>query len=249
MAEGKRVKFMKDGKEYEMRKMPFSEIAELSGSIVNILFLKDKETGELTFLYPYQKIVTHMFEMAGAFPDIVNANMNIFEFAEDYLDGVYDDYIAILDNDPRARYLENSINIEIENIMRYSSSSRLLGNVNRLVTTITDAVEKYSSNAENINPEDVTAFIQNFGEFAAKANPDSITEAVIKMHQKDNGAASTKSAEKKKTVKKSDAKQTVNSKESKTADESNTAETLAILDKMLDVFVDQAAKDRENAES
>lgn len=249
MEDGKRVKFMKDGKEYEMRKMPFSEIAELSGSIVNILFLKNTETGELTFLYPYQKIVTHMFEMAGAFPDIVNANMNIFEFAEDYFDGVYDDYIAILDNDPRARYLENSINAEIENIMRYSSSSRLLGNINRLVTTITDAVEKYSSNAENINPEDVKMFIQNFGEFAAKVNPDSITEAVIKMHPNTDGTASTKPAEKKKSTKKSNAKQTVNSKESKTADESDTAETLAILDKMLDGFVSQAAKNRKNAES
>lgn len=249
MAEGKRVKFMKDGKEYEMRKMSFSEIAELSGSIVNILFLKDKETGELTFLYPYQKIVTHMFEMAGAFPDIVNANMNIFEFAEDYLDGVYDDYIAILDNDPRARYLENSINAEIENIMRYSSSSRLLGNVNRLVTTITDAVEKYSANAENINPEDVTAFIQNFGELAAKANPDSITEAVIKMHQKNNGAASTKPNEKKKTVKKSNVKQTAKSKNDETTDESSTSETLTVLNKMLDGLADQTSKNSANAES
>lgn len=198
MAEGKRIKITKNSKEYEVRKMPFSEIAELSDSLVEVLFFIDEKTGEMTFLYPYKEVVIRRFEMAGVFPGVVDEDMDISEFADNYFDSVYDDYISILDDDPRIRYLEDSINAKIDNIMRYNSTTQLLGNVNKLVTTITSTVEKYSANLENINPEDMKAFLNNFGEFAEKANPKSMSEAIIKMH-KETGT-------KKKSPRKSSAK-------------------------------------------
>lgn len=187
-------------KKIEARKIPFSEIMELSEQLVDVLFHKDEETGETFFLYAYKEVIIRMFELAGSFPGVVSNDTDVVEFAERYLDGEFDDYIDKIKDDPRIRYLEDAINSKIENIFKYGSSYRLLKNINNLVTTVTATVEKYSDNAENINPEDMTEFVRNFGDFVTKVTPENITDAVIKKSKPSGRTTTEKKSSKSKSA-------------------------------------------------
>lgn len=174
----------------EARKIPFGEIMELSEQLVDVLFHKDEETGETFFLYAYKEILIRMFELASSFPGVVSNDTDILEFAEHYLNGEFDFYVDKIKDDTRIRYLEDAINSKIKNVFEYGSTARLLGNVNKLVTSVTTAIEKYADNAENINPEEMTEFVRNFGDFVTKVTPDNISEAVLKK-SKSSGRTST----------------------------------------------------------
>lgn len=165
----------------KLRKMSLEDVNTLCRGVLDCTFPKD-ETGT-AYIPENVELTKAYFELLVTFPDLEMEKVKLAEFFEDYSDGQYDDYLAIAREDGRIKYFERTVDSAIETAIRYHTGGKLAASAAALIDNINKVVEKYSGSLENIGAADVQNFLKGFGKLSSELNPQTVTDAVIKMHQ------------------------------------------------------------------
>lgn len=170
-----------DLKKAKLRKLSLGDVSVLCQGVLDCAFHKN-EAGT-TYIPENVELSKAYFELLVTFPDLEMEKIGLAEFFELYSDGQYDNYLTIAREDGRIKYFERTVDSAIETAIRYHTGGRLAASAAALIDNINKVVEKYSGSLENIGAADIQNFLKDFGKLSSELNPQTVTDAVIKMHQ------------------------------------------------------------------
>lgn len=187
----------------KLRRLSLNDVSTLCQGVLDCAFHKNE--GGTTYTPENVELSKAYFELLATFPDLEMEKVKLAEFFEDYSDGQYDDYLAIAREDGRIKYFERTVDSAIETAIRYYTGGRLAASAAALIDNINKVIEKYSGSLKNIGAADIQNFLKDFGKLSSELNPQTVTDAVIKMHQSE-----TNKTEKPKRTKKRESTKTTN---------------------------------------
>ena len=165
----------------KLRKMSLEDVSTLCQGVLDCAFHKN-EAGTV-YIPENVELAKAYFELLVTFPDLEMEKVELAEFFEDYADGKYDRYLSVAREDGRIKYFERAADSAIETGIRYHTGGRLATAAAALIDNINGVVEKYSDSLQNIGAADLQNFVKDFGKLASDFNPQTVADAVIKMHQ------------------------------------------------------------------
>lgn len=170
-----------DLKNAKLRRLSLNDVSTLCRGVLDCAFHKN-EAGT-TYMPENVELSKAYFELLVTFPDLAMEKIGLAEFFEDYADGQYDDYLAIAREDGRIKYFERTVDSAVETAIRYHTGGRLATAAATLIDNINRVIEKYSDSLKNIGAADIQNFLKDFGKLSSDLSPQTVTDAVIKMHQ------------------------------------------------------------------
>lgn len=191
-----------DLRDAKLRKLSLGDVNALCKGVLDCAFLEN-ETGT-SYMPENVELSKAYYELLVTFPDLEMEKIGLAEFFEDYADGQYDYYLAVAREDGRIKYFERTVDSAIETAIRYHTGGRLATAAATLIDNINGVVDKYSDSLKNIGAADIQNFIRDFGKLSSDLNPQTVADAVIKMHQSETD----KIEKPKRTMKKETAKTT-----------------------------------------
>lgn len=192
-----------DLKDAKLRRLSLNDISTLCQGVLDCAFHKN-EAGTV-YIPENVELTKAYFELLVTFPALEMDKIGLAEFFEDYADGQYDHYLSIAREDGRIKYFERTVDSAIETAIRYHTGGRLATAAATLIDNINGVVEKYSDSLKNIGAADIQNFLKDFGKLSSDLNPQTVADAVIKMHQSE-----TNKTEKPKRTRKRESTKTTN---------------------------------------
>lgn len=181
--------------------LTLSDVAKIVNSVVDSVFIK--KNGRTEFAAEYYEVLLAYFEVGAFYPesDIFSGGVELF--FSDYISGKYIKELHELKHNRYALYIENAIKQKVEARMKQIENP-LFESLTNLLDTATVLAKKYVNDMDKIGTSDIQNFITGFGNFAKNVNIETMTDAVIKMHQNEllKGKKNTVEAEKKLPAKK-----------------------------------------------
>lgn len=167
---------------YTLKDAPLSLVNTIANTIVKSLFLLNEDKTEQKYLSQYQELIPTYIELVSFYPEMEFKDMDLEEFFEGYVEGKYDDLIHTMKGNRRVQYLDRVVNYTIETKLRYESGGRLENSVAKFLSSLTEAVQNFG----DYKTEDIQNFLKGFNNLSEKITPESLSEAVIKIHQKED---------------------------------------------------------------
>lgn len=183
-------------------KLSLVEIVEVINTIVDSMFVE--RNGTIEFAAEYYEVLLAYFKIGAFYPETGVFENGLFIFFTDYVDGKYSKELDELKFNRYAQYIDNTVKQKAEARMRQIENP-LINSLVKFVDVAAVLAQKYVDDIDNIGTADIKKFITDFANVAKKTNPQSVTDAVIKMHRaensKENGTKQTKSTIKKQSIK------------------------------------------------
>lgn len=171
------VKFEgKDGR------LTLTDVAEIVNAVVDLVFIE--RNGKIEFAAEYYEVLLAYFQIGAFYPSTGVLDNGVGLFFMDYIDNKYHKELGELKYNNLAKYIENAVTKKIEAKMRQIENP-LINSLTKLVDTANILAQKYVDDIDNVGSSDIKKFIEDFADFAKKTNTDTITDAVIKLHQKE----------------------------------------------------------------
>lgn len=170
------------------RKPTMAECDRLSSAIVNATLI-ESENGSNDFVYVPQvrNMISLYLKLNSFFPEVNVKDILIEDFFEKYSDGEYREYESVLESDRRSLYIDEAVDYAIETAIRDRTGGRLATAAAALVDNIDRIAEKYADSLQNIGAADLQNFLKDFGKLASDLNPQTVADAVVKIHQSEAG--------------------------------------------------------------
>lgn len=176
--------------------LTLTDVAAIVNAIVDSVFIE--HNGKIEFAAEYYEVFLAYFQIGAFYPQIGVFENGVGLFFMDYIDNKYHKELAELKYNALAKYIENAVVKKIEAKMRQIKNP-LVNSLVKFVDLASVLAQKYVDDIDNVGAGDIKQFIADFSDFAKKNNTDTITDAVIKLHQKE--AEKTKSAAKSRSTK------------------------------------------------
>lgn len=160
--------------------LTLSDVAKIVNSVVDSVFIN--KNGRTEFAAEYYEVLLAYFEVGAFYPesDIFSGGVELF--FPDYISGKYNKELNELKNNRYALYIENAIKQKVEARMKQIENP-LFESLTNLLDIATVLAKKYVNDMDKIGTSDIQNFITGFGNFAKNVNIETMTDAVIKMHQ------------------------------------------------------------------
>ncbi len=183
------------------------DVSKIVNSVVDSSFVE--RNGRIEFAAEYYEVLLAYMEIGAFFPETGVLENGIHLFFLDYIDGKYCGEIEKLKTYRLAQYIENAVERKIEAKIRQIENP-LINSLTKLTDAAGALAQKYVYDIDNVGTADIQKFIKDFAKLAKNTNPQTVTEAVIKMHKADTAKASVadetaKAAPKKRTSSKKSA--------------------------------------------
>lgn len=170
---------MANKKDIEIKKLSLNDVNDITTAILDSLFQKNEETGDINFAGQYSEIIRAFFELVFAFPDLKIHEIGLNKFFDRYCDGAFEEYLELMRKDRRVQYIENAVNDGIQMRLRYYNGRLIQNSLAKLINNLNNIVEQYSASIDGLETGDVKGFVQSFAEFAGKTDTDSLVSTIL----------------------------------------------------------------------
>lgn len=163
--------------------MTLVDLSKIVNTVVDSVFVD--RNGNIEFAAELYEVLLAYLEIGAFYPHTGVLENSLDLFFIDYIDGKYHKELGELKYNRLAQYIDNAVKQKIEARMRQIENP-LISSMVEFVDVATVLAQKYVDDIDNIGTADIQKFIKDFGSLAKKTNPQTVTEAVIKMHRAEN---------------------------------------------------------------
>lgn len=181
----------------ENGRLSLFDLSKIVNTVVDSVFVE--RNGNIEFAAELYEVLLAYMEIGAFYP-----NTGVFEnsldlFFIDYIDGKYHKELGKLKYNRLAQYIDNAVKQKVDAKMRQIENP-LINSIVEFVNVATVLAQKYVDDIDNVGAADIQKFIKDFGSLAKKTNPQTVTEAVIKMHRAENAKDSETNRDTKQTM-------------------------------------------------
>lgn len=176
--------------------MTLVDLSKIVNTVVDSVFVE--RNGNIEFAAEYYEVLLAYMEIGAFYPQTGVLDNSLDLFFIDYINGRYYKELGELKYNRMAQYIDNAVKQKVEARMRQIENP-LINSMVKFVDTATVLAQKYVDDIDNIGTADIQKFIKDFGSLAKKTNPQTVTEAVIKMHRAENSKDSEANGDTKQT--------------------------------------------------
>lgn len=172
----------------ENGRMSLFDLSKIVNTVVDSVFTE--RNGRIEFTAELYEVLLAYLEIGAFYPRTRVLESGLDLFFIDYIDGKYYRELGELKANRLAQYIENAVEKKVAAKMRQIENP-LINSMVKLVDVATVLAQKYVDDIDNIGTSDIKGFIEDFAKLAKNTNPQTVTDAVIKLHKNDaeNGAA------------------------------------------------------------
>lgn len=163
--------------------MSLYDLSKIVNTVVDSVFVE--KNGNIEFAAELYEVLLAYLEIGAFYPHTGVLENSLGLFFVDYIDGKYHKELGELKYNRLAQYIDNAVKQKIEARMRQIENP-LISSMVEFFDVATVLAQKYVDDIDNIGTADIQKFIKDFGSLAKKTNPQTVTEAVIKMHRAEN---------------------------------------------------------------
>lgn len=175
----------------ENGRMSLFDVSKIVDTVVDSVFVE--RNGNIEFAAELYEVLLAYLEIGAFYPQTGVLENSLDLFFIDYIDGKYYREFGELKLNRLAQYIDNAVKQKVEARMRQIENP-LVNSLTKLVDVATVLAQKYVDDIDNVGTSDIKGFIQDFAKLAKTTNPQTVTDAVIKMHKAE--AAKEDNAEK-----------------------------------------------------
>lgn len=176
--------------------MTLVDLSKIVNTVVDSVFVE--RNGNIEFAAELYEVLLAYLEMGAFYPHTGVLENGLDLFFVDYIDGKYHKELGELKYNRLAQYIDNAVKQKVEARMRQIENP-LISSMVEFFDVATVLAQKYVDDIDNIGAADIQKFIKDFGSLAKKTNPQTVTEAVIKMHRSENAKDSETNRDTKQT--------------------------------------------------
>ena len=155
-------------------------LSKLVDTVVDSVFVE--RDGRLEFAAELYEVLLAYMEVGAFYPNTGVLENSLDLFFIDYINGKYYKELGELKHNRVAQYIENAVTKKVEARMRQIENP-LINSLVKFVDIVSVLAQKYVDDIDNVGTSDIRGFIEDFAKFAKTTNPETVTEAVIKMHK------------------------------------------------------------------
>lgn len=183
----------------ENGRMSLSDLSKIVDTMVDSVFIE--RNGRIEFAAELYEVLLSYLEIGAFYPHTGVLENSLDLFFIDYIDGKYYRELGELKSNRLAQYIENAVKQKVEARM-CQIENPLINSMVKFVDVATVLAQKYVDDIDNIGTSDIKGFIKDFAKLTKTTNPQTVTEAVIKLHKNDTEKEDgvVKSAEKAKAA-------------------------------------------------
>lgn len=182
--------------------MSLLKMSIIVDTVVDSVFVE--RNGNIEFAAERYEVLLAYMEIGAFYPHTGVLENSLDSFFIDYIDGKYYRELGELKLNRLAQYIDNAVKQKVEARMRQIENP-LINSLVKFVDIASVLAQKYVDDIDNVGAADIQKFIKDFGSLTKKTNPQTVTDAVIKMHRAEmakegnagNSAEKIKSAPKK----------------------------------------------------
>lgn len=161
-------------------KLSLSDMVQLVNTIVDSVIVN--RNGTLEFAAEYLDVVENYVLMAAFYPQYGIADIGLALFFNDYINGVFFRELKELEVNGYAQYIRCAVEKKIEFKLRQIENP-LINSATKFVDTASALTQKYVDDIDNVGTADIKGFLSDFSKLVKKTNPQTVTDAVIKLHK------------------------------------------------------------------
>lgn len=176
--------------------MSLLNLSKIVDTVVDSVFVE--RNGNIEFAAELYEVLLAYMEIGAFYPHTGVLKNSLDLFFVDYIDGKYHKELGELKYNRLAQYIDNAVKQKIEARMRQIENP-LINSMVKFVDVATVLAQKYVDDIDNVGAADIQKFIKDFGSLAKKTNPQTVTDAVIKMHRAENAKDSETNRDTKQT--------------------------------------------------
>ncbi len=164
------------------------DLSKIVNAVVDSVFIE--RDGRLEFAAELYEVLLAYMKIGAFYPQTGVFENSLDLFFIDYIDNKYHKEISELEFNPLAKYIDNAVKHKVDARMRQIENP-LINSLVKFVDIASALSQKYVDDIDNVGTSDIKGFIRDFAELAKQTNPQSVTDAVIKLHKAENGNAET----------------------------------------------------------
>lgn len=176
--------------------MSLFNLSKIVDTVVDSVFVE--RNGNIEFAAELYEVLLAYLEIGAFYPHTGVLENSLDLFFIDYIDGKYHKELGELKYNRLAQYIDNAVKQKVEARMRQIENP-LINSMVKFVEVATVLAQEYVDDIDNVGAADIQKFINDFGSLAKKTNPQTVTEAVIKMHRAENAKESEADGDTKQT--------------------------------------------------
>lgn len=161
-------------------RMSLLGLSQIVNTVVDSVFIE--RNGNIEFAAEWYEVTLAYLEIGAFYPQTGVLENSLDLFFIDYIDGKYYRELAELKLNRLAQYIDNAVKQKVEARMRQIENP-LINSLVKFVDIASVLAQKYVDDIDNVGAADIQKFIKDFGSLAKKTNPQTVTDAVIKMHR------------------------------------------------------------------
>lgn len=161
-------------------RMSLLGLSQIVNAVVDSVFIE--RNGNIEFAAEWYEVTLAYLEIGAFYPQTGVLENNLDLFFIDYIDGKYYRELAELKLNRLAQYIDNAVKQKVEARMRQIENP-LINSLVKFVDIASVLAQKYVDDIDNVGAADIQKFIKDFGSLTKKTNPQTVTDAVIKMHR------------------------------------------------------------------
>lgn len=160
--------------------MSLLKISIIVDTVVDSVFVE--RNGNIEFAAERYEVLLAYMEIGAFYPYTGVLENSLDSFFIDYIDGKYYRELEKLKLNRLAQYIDNAVKQKVEARMRQIENP-LINSLVKFVDIASVLAQKYVDDIDNVGAADIQKFIKDFGSLTKKTNPQTVTDAVIKMHR------------------------------------------------------------------
>lgn len=170
-------------------RMSLLGLSQIVNTVVDSVFIE--RNGNIEFAAEWYEVTLAYLEIGAFYPQTGVLENSLDLFFIDYIDGKYYRELAELKLNRLAQYIDNAVKQKVEARMRQIENP-LINSLVKFVDIASVLAQKYVDDIDNVGAADIQKFIKDFGSLTKKTNPQTVTDAVIKMHRAEMASAPKK---------------------------------------------------------
>lgn len=164
------------------------DLSKIVNAVVDSVFIE--RDGRLEFAAELYEVLLAYMKIGAFYPQTGVFENSLDLFFIDYIDNKYHKETSELEFNPLAKYIDNAVKHKVDARMRQIENP-LINSLVKFVDIASALSQKYVDDIDNVGTSDIKGFIRDFAELAKQTNPQTVTDAVIKLHKAENGNAET----------------------------------------------------------
>lgn len=163
--------------------LTLSDISKIVNTMVDSVFVE--RNGKIEFAAELYEILLAYLEIGAFYPETGVLENSVELFFVDYINDKYSRELSELALDRTAQYIDGAVKRKIEFRMRQVENP-LVNSMVKLIDIASVLGQKYVDDIDKIGTSDIKGFIEDFAKLAKVTNPQTVTDAVIKLHKAEN---------------------------------------------------------------